>query len=137
VKASVSYTYLLTEATDDGGLPSASFANGERLIRRPEHSAQIAVRARLFDRATLGGSVVYLGARDDVDFNQFPSQRVELSAYTLVDLATEIEILRPGSGRPGISGVLRIENLFDQDYQQVVGFPGRGRGVFGGAKFRL
>jgi len=137
VKASVSYTYLLTEATDDGGLPSASFANGERLIRRPEHSAQIAVRARLFDRATLGGSVVYLGARDDVDFNQFPSQRVALPAYTLVDLATEIEILRPGSGRPGISGVLRIENLFDQDYQQVVGFPGRGRGVFGGAKFRL
>jgi len=72
-----------------------------------------------------------------VDFNQFPSQRVALPAYTLVDLATEIEILRPGSGRPGISGVLRIENLFDQDYQQVVGFPGRGRGVFGGAKFRL
>lgn len=137
VKATAAYTYLLTEATDDGGLPSPAFANGERLIRRPEHSAQFTVRARLFDRAIVGGSVIYVGARDDVDFNQFPSQRVELPAYSLVDLATEIEILRSGYGRPGVSGLLRVENLFNQDYDQVVGFPGRRRGVFGGAKFRL
>jgi vitamin B12 transporter len=134
---SASYTYLSTEATDDGGMPSASFANGERLIRRPIHSAELAASTRLFDRATLGGSIVYVGRRDDVDFNQFPSQRVELPGYAVVDLATEVEILRSGYGRPGLSGVLRVENLFGQDYDQVVGFPGRRRGVFGGAKFRL
>jgi vitamin B12 transporter len=137
VKASASYTYLQTEATDDGGLPSPSFASDERLIRRPEHSAQLAVRAGLFDRASLGGSVMYLGSRDDVDFNQFPSERVELPDFVLVDVAAEVEILRPLNGRPGISGVLRIENLFNEDYDQVVGFPGRTRGVFGGAKFQL
>jgi vitamin B12 transporter len=137
IKASASYTYLLTEATEDGGLPSASFAKDRRLIRRPVHSAQIAVRARVFDRGTVGGSVAYVGSRDDVDFNQFPSQRVELSPYTIVDLATEVEILRPEYGRPGVSGVIRVENLFNQDFEQVVGFPGRRRGIFGGAKFRL
>ena len=134
VSATASYTYLLTKATDDGGLPSSSFAAGARLIRRPAHSASLAVRARLFNRASLGGSVSYVGRRDDVDFNQFPSARVELPAYTLVDLAAEVELLAPRYGRPGLSGVVRVENLFDEDYDQVVGFPGRPRGVFGGAK---
>jgi vitamin B12 transporter len=137
VRASASYTYLDTEATDDAGQPSASFAAGERLIRRPRHSAELALRARVFDRALLGGSVTYLGRRDDVDFNQFPSQRVELPAYAIVDLACEIEMLRAGPNRPGVSGVLRVENLFNQHHEQVVGFAGRNRGVFGGARFRF
>jgi outer membrane cobalamin receptor len=33
--------------------------------------------------------------------------------------------------------VVRVENLFDQHYDQVVGFAGRTRGVFGGARFRF
>ena len=137
LRLSASYTYLLAEATDDGGLPTATFAAGQRLIRRPTHSAELAVRGRVLDRVTLGGSVIYLGPRDDVDFNQFPAQRVELPGYATVDLATEVEVIRAGSGRPGLSGVLRVENLFNETYDQVVGFAGRRRGVFGGAKFRF
>lgn len=137
LKVSASYTYLRTEATDDAGLPSASFAAGERLIRRPTHSAQLALRALLFNRATLGGAVVYVGAREDVDFNRFPAERVELPAYATVDLTTEVEIVRPNPGHPGFSGVLKVENLFNEDYDQVVGFAGRPRGIFGGAKLRL
>jgi vitamin B12 transporter len=137
VRATASYTYLDTEATDDAGQPSASFAAGEPLIRRPKHSAALALRARVLDRAVIGGSVTYLGRRDDVDFNQFPSQRTELPAYAVVDLAGEIEVLRGGPNRPGVSGVLRVENLFNQHYDQVVGFAGRTRGVFGGARFRF
>jgi vitamin B12 transporter len=137
VRASVSYTYLDTRATDDAGLPSASFASGDRLIRRPRHSAELAFRATPFVGAELGGSLTYVGRREDVDFNQFPSQRVELPAYTIVDVAGEAEVLSPGPGRPGISATLRIENLFNQQYDQVVGFPGRDRGVFGGARFRF
>jgi vitamin B12 transporter len=137
LKASASYTYLMAEATEDGGLPSAAFARGEKLIRRPAHSARLAVRARMLGRVTLGGSLVYVGSRDDVDFNQFPSQRLELPSYIVVDAAAEVEILTPGYGRPGLSGVLRFENLFNEDYDQVTGFPGRRRAVFGGVKLRL
>jgi vitamin B12 transporter len=137
LRTSASYTYLETEATEDGGQPSASFARGARLIRRPKHSAQVAVTARALERVTLGTSVTYFGPRDDVDFTQFPSQRVELPAYTIVDVASEVEVLRRGYGRPGVSAVLRVENLFNEDYEQVVGFPGRRRGVFGGARLRF
>jgi len=91
----------------------------------------------VLDRITLGGSVIFVGPRDDVDFNQFPAQRVELAGYATVDLATEIEVIRASPGRPGLSGALRVENLFNQAYDQVVGFAGRRRGVFGGARFRF
>jgi vitamin B12 transporter len=137
VSAKASYTYLETKATDDAGMPSPSFANGQRLIRRPGHSAELALRGRVFDRTTLGGSVTYVGRRDDVDFSQFPSVRVELPGYAIVDLAGEVEILQPAAGRPGLSGVVRVENLFDERYDQVVGFAGRPRGVYGGARFRF
>jgi outer membrane cobalamin receptor len=72
-----------------------------------------------------------------VDFNQFPSQRVELNDYATVDLAGELQLLRPAAGRRGLSGVVRVENLFDQRFDEVVGFPGRRRAVFGGAKVRF
>jgi vitamin B12 transporter len=127
----------MTRATDDAGMPSPTFAQGQRLTRRPAHSAELATRARVLDRVTLGGSVTYVGRRDDVDFNQSPSQRIELDGYTLVDLTGEAELLRPREGRPGVGAVLRVENLFDERYEQVVGFSGRRRGVFGGARFRF
>jgi vitamin B12 transporter len=137
MRVSASYTYLDAKATDDAGQSSATFAAGERLIRRPTQSAELAFRARVLDRALLGGSLTYVGPRDDVDFNQFPSQRAELPAYALIDLAAEVEILQAAVGRPGVSGVLRVENLFNQQYDQVVGFPGKDRAIFGGARFRF
>ena len=137
VNASASYTLLSTEATDDAGLPSPSFAAGERLIRRPRHSAEVAIRGRLVDRLSLGGSVVYTGARSDVDFNQFPAELVELPAYTTVNIAGELEIIHGAPGRPGFSAIGRVENLFNEGYDQVVGFRGQRRGVFGGAKFQF
>jgi vitamin B12 transporter len=137
LRTSFSYSYLASKATEDGGMPSAPFASGERLIRRPRHSAELAVTALVQSRAMLTGSLTYVGSRDDVDFSQFPSRRVELPGYALVDLAADVEILRPGVGRPSISAIIRVENLFEEEYDQVVGFPGRPRGVFGGARFRF
>jgi outer membrane receptor protein involved in Fe transport len=79
----------------------------------------------------------YNGVRDDVDFRAFPAVVVELPAYTTVNLAADIEVIRGAPGRAGLSGVVRVENLFNERYDPVVGFAGRRRGVFGGAKFRF
>ena len=135
--ASASYTYLSTLATDDAGLPSATFAAGSRLIRRPQHTAEMTVRGRILSRATLGGTLTYTGARDDVDFREFPAAVVRLPAYAMVNVAADVELVRAGPGRPGVSGLIRVENLFNERYEPVVGFTGRRRGVFGGANFRF
>jgi vitamin B12 transporter len=134
-QASASYTYLMAEATDDRNMPSPAFTSGQRLIRRPSHSAELTVRAQVFSRASFGGSFTYVGARDDVDFNL--GQRVTLPDYALVDLAGEVELLNPGVNGRGLSAMVRVENLFNETYDQVVGFSGRPRGVFGGLRFRL
>ena len=81
--------------------------------------------------------MTYVGRRDDVDFNQFPSLRVELPGYALIDLAGEIDLIPTAGLRPAVSAVARVENLFNARYDQVVGFAGRSRGVFGGARFHF
>jgi hypothetical protein len=48
-----------------------------------------------------------------------------------------MELLNPSAGQLGISATLRVENLFDEAYDQAVGFAGRPRGVFGGVSLRL
>ena len=60
-----------------------------------------------------------------------------MPGYALVDLAGEVELLSPGVHGRGLSAVARVENLFDEAYDQVVGFAGRPRAVFGGLRFRL
>ena len=79
----------------------------------------------------------YTGARDDVDFRESPSAVVRLPAHATVNLSADVELLRATPSRPGLSAVARVENLFNERYEPVVGFTGRRRGVFGGAKFRF
>jgi outer membrane receptor protein involved in Fe transport len=81
--------------------------------------------------------VSYTGGRDDVDFRESTPAVVRLPAYTMVNVAADLELIRAAPGRPGLSAVLRVENLFNEQYESVVGFAGRRRGVFGGARFRF
>jgi outer membrane receptor protein involved in Fe transport len=55
----------------------------------------------------------------------------------MVNVAADVELMRAAPGRPGVSGLIRVENLFNERYEPVVGFTGRRRGVFGGAKLRF
>ena len=76
----------------------------------------------------------WAGPRDDIRFGQFPepNQRVELPSYTTVDLSSVVTVLPAAGGRFGLDLTARVENLFDEQYEQSFGFPARGRGVFVG-----
>lgn len=131
-----SYTWLKA-SVDDAGFASVVggvFENGKPLIRRPRHSLRFDGRARLRERLSLGAAVTYAGRRDDVDFSGFPSVRVSLPSYTLMDTDAAFDLVRPGAGRYGVTAILKAENLLNAKYQTVFGFRGRPRGVFGGAR---
>ncbi len=133
---SASYTYLFTRV-DDAGFSSGAgdvFVEGKPLIRRPKHSVRVDARTHLAGRVTLGAGMNYVGRRDDVDFRPFPSIRTTLSAYVTADADASVDLLRQAPGRPGIAATLRAENLFDKSYETVVGFEGRGRALFAGAR---
>jgi vitamin B12 transporter len=83
------------------------------------------------DRANVNLNVSYTGDQLDDDFGTFPATRVALDGYTLVNLAAEFAV----TARVAIYG--RVENLFDEDYENVFGFAPSGIGGFVGARIKF
>ncbi len=76
----------------------------------------------------------HVGDRDDRDFAAFPNTPVVLPSYTTVDASARVDILPRNMSGVGVTGTLRVENLFDEKYAPVLGFPARGRTVLVGAR---
>ena len=138
VRLSSFYTYLDTEVEDSGfdEGPSATFVEGEPLLRRPRHIIGASAFAQVASGIGLDASVRRTGERSDRDFSAWPANPVTLSAYTLVDLAASFE-LGSGAGRPGMRLTVRMENLLDQAYHEVWGFAAPGRAVYVGGSLAL
>lgn len=129
------WTWLDTEVRDSGSASSLTFRQGSPLLRRPASSGGVTATWRA-GTATVAGSLTRIGRRDDVDYRDFPATRTALPSYTIVDLSLELPVRRGGVGAPSVDVTFRAENLFDAAFDQVIGFPGRGRTLFGGAQLR-
>jgi len=135
VTVSAQYTYLHSETTNPGAnpAPGTAFELGRPLVRRPAHVVQLAGSARLGWGSRVSLRVNHVGVRDDLAFEDFASVRIELPSYTTLEASGIVEILAGRPGRPGLSAALRIENVLDEGYETVRGFPGRGRTAMLGA----
>jgi vitamin B12 transporter len=101
-----------------------------RETRRPPHSANlIALGER--GRLRWSGSIAYVGARDDLDFDAFPARRVRLGDYALGSLRVGWRLAG------GIEAFARAENAFGADYQDVIGYDTPGRTIHAGLRLRL
>lgn len=131
-RGSASYTIVNPRVTRiDPGYQGSERA-GDALIRRPTHSGSLVLSYARPRGASLGTAVSYVGKRPDLDFAQFPSPRVTLSAYTKVDLSAEYPL--SGPGRAGLTFSARIENVFNRRYEDVLNFATPGRTVLIGAR---
>jgi vitamin B12 transporter len=131
------YTFLdtrVTKAGVDSG-PTGLFLPGEALIRRPRNAGALGVAYRLAMRGSVALTALYMGEREDVDYATF--QRVTLPAHTRVDAALNYEVVRRGGSAPGLALSVRIENVFDQAYEEIKNFPARGRTILIGARLRF
>ena len=131
-----SYTYLHTEITNPGfdSSSGALLAAGRPLTRRPKHSARLDAGYRWTRRGTASLAVTYVGDRQDQDFSTFPFPRVTLPPYARVDLALQIDVLRPRGNAPGFGLSARVENLLNHAYEEVKNFPARGRTLLLGGR---
>ncbi len=136
--ASASYAWTDSEVEDAGfqGGPDAAFVEGERLLRRPTHAASVTVDGTLPGAGSLQVRGSWTGSRDDRDFSTFPAERVELDPYLRLDLSVRLEALEAGGGA-SVRPSLRVENLLDEDYQEVLNFPAPGRTIMAGAEVTL
>jgi outer membrane cobalamin receptor len=78
----------------------------------------------------------YVGERSDQDFTQFPSPVVTLPAYTKIDFAAGHDFVRSASGRSSMGLTLRVDNVLDRRYEDVLNFPAPGRTFLVGARIR-
>lgn len=101
-----------------------------REVRRPSNTANLVAYG---DSGRFGWStsLAYVGARTDQDFDLFPSPTVRLGAYALASARIAYRIL------PQLEVYARVENAFDDDYQDVVGYNTPGRTVYAGLRVTL
>jgi vitamin B12 transporter len=121
--ADMAATYLDARVVDPGTSvsPTAAFAPGGRLLRRPMHTLTGAAGYRSA-RGGLDLRATRVGPRDDDYFApDFSTQRVVLPAYVLTDLAGELS-LTPATARGTLAATFRIENLFDVRYSNIAGY---------------
>jgi vitamin B12 transporter len=114
-KVRADYTY--TDAIDD--------TTGLELLRRPKHKASLNVVWIPIDRLTISASALYVGSQ--VDGNRsFSIQRLDTDPYFLVNLAADYDLGK------GVTLFARIDNVFDERYENPTGFQRPGFGAFAG-----
>ena len=118
-------TTLLRTRVDDAGLQTgedATFVEGNRLLRRPSVLSTGTVAFDLSGGTTLDLAVTYTGERDDRDFATFPATPVVLPSWTRVDLGF-VRPLSFGWTRARLDLLVRVENLFGSNYDEIVNYP--------------
>ena len=134
-RLSTHYTLLRTRVLDSGGVGGTAFVEGDELLRRPTHSGSIAL-----DLGDDGWSVrlasTFVGPRTDRDFGFVSSgERVRSEDYLKTDLSASYRLYSTAAGSE-TWGLLRVENLFDEDYEEAFGFEAPGRRFLAGLELR-
>ncbi len=111
------YTY--TDAIDD--------TTGLELLRRPRHKASLNVVWLPTDRLTISATALYVGSQVDGD-RSFSIQRLDTDPYFVANLAADYDLGK------GVTLFARIDNVFDERYENPTGFQRPGFGVFAGVR---
>ena len=116
------YTYLDTEKTSAADI---SQPQGARLPRRPRNEVYISASYLWCKKLRTTAEAKFVNAREELNFG-LPNFDIE--DYSFVNLAAEYEI----NAHLSIFG--RIDNLTNEHYAEVFGFPALGRAAYGGVK---
>ena len=127
------YTVLDSEvlAVNGSSVAQAPYVVGDALIRRPRHSGSIdtswtRAQASTFMQIQVRGAALDIepafGATGGLYMNP---------GYTVVNFGGSWRPVRP------VEVFARVLNLFDRDYEEVLGYPAPGRTAYVGARFAV
>ncbi len=115
----LSYTYLEAD----------NLTQNSRLLRRPRNSGSVDVW-RQFSRTFSGGvGLAFVSGRMDVNAATFAN--IEGEDYTVA------RVYAAWQATPRMAVKARVENLLDEKYEQVNGYPQPGVGFFAGVEFKF
>ena len=119
------YTYLDAEKI---GSADISQLPGARLPRRPRNEAYVSASYLWWKKLRTTLSAKWVNAREELNFG---GPNFDIEDYSFVNFAAEYEI------SPHLSVLGRIDNLTNEHYAEVFGFPALGRAAYGGVKLRF
>ena len=120
-----SYTYLDAEKTSSADI---SQPQGARLPRRPRNEVYVSGSYLWWKKLRTTIAAKFVNAREEINFG---GPNFDIEDYSFVNVAAEYEI------NPHMSIFGRIDNLTNEHYAEVFGFPALGRAAYGGVKLRF
>jgi vitamin B12 transporter len=120
-----SYTYHDAEKTSSADI---SQLQGARLPRRPRNEVYISASYLWCKRLRTTAEAKFVNAREELNFG---GPNFDIEDYSFVNIAAEYEV------NPHLSIFGRIDNLTNEHYAEVFGFPALGRAAYGGVKVRF
>ena len=120
-----SYTYLAAEKTSSADINQPK---GARLARRPRNEVYISASYLWCKRLRTTAEAKFVNAREELNFG---GPNFDIEDYNFVNIAAEYEV------NPHLSIFGRIDNLTNEHYAEVFGFPALGRAGYGGVKLRF
>ena len=122
---SASYTYLDAEKTS---VADISQLQGARLPRRPRNEVYVSASYLWWKKLRTTAEAKFVNAREELSFG---APNFDIEDYSFVNFAAEYEI----NSHFSVFG--RIDNLTNEHYSEVFGFPALGRAAYGGIKLRF
>ena len=119
------YTYLDAEKTSSADI---SQPRGARLPRRPRNEVYVSGSYLWWKKLRTTIAAKFVNAREEINFG---GPNFDIEDYSFVNVAAEYEI------NPHMSIFGRIDNLTNEHYAEVFGFPALGRAIYGGMKVRF
>jgi len=120
-----SYTYIDAEKTSSKDI---SQLQGARLPRRPRNELYVSGSYLWWKRLRTVVEAKWVNAREELNFG---GPNFDIEDYGFVNIAAEYQV------NPNLSLFGRIDNLMNEHYSEVFGFPALGRAAYGGVKMRF
>jgi vitamin B12 transporter len=117
------YTYT------DAKIASNDTENGLARVRRPRHSGSVTANYSFFEgRANLNANFTFAAKQEDLIFPPpfFLAAHTPLDGNGVVNLAGSYEVV------PGITLLVKGVNVFDEHYEEALGFKTQGASVYAG-----
>src|SRR6266513_122370 len=121
----VSYTNLDANNTSSEDI---SQPQGARLPRRPRNEVYVSASYLWWKKLRTVVEAKFVNAREELNFG---GPNFDIEDYSFVNIAAEYEV------NPHVSIFGRIDNLANEHYSEVFGFPALGRAAYGGVKLRF
>ncbi|MEO5753269.1 MAG: TonB-dependent receptor [Chthoniobacterales bacterium] len=119
---SASYTYLEAEKTSSADI---SQLPGARLPRRPRNEFSVSASYLWWKKLRTTAGAKFVNAREELNFG---GPNFDIEDYFFVNFAAEY------AWNTNLTIFGRVDNLTDEHYSEVFGFPALGRAAYGGVR---